>query len=127
MVNFMNLTETMINIIKKYKIQTFGIFGSRARGDFREDSDYDIFIISDGLSIKDEFEIESILEKELNKNIDLIKLNKRTDKILLKNILNDAVVLYNENNEYEKLYNYIDNFFIENHDFIKLRERELLD
>jgi len=54
-------------------------------------------------------------------------LSKSTDKILLKNILNDAVVVYNENNEYEKLYNYVDNFFRENHDFIKLRERELLD
>ena len=92
--SFMDLTETIMNIIKKYKIQTFGIFGSRARGDFREDSDYDIFIISDGLSIQDEFEIENILEKELNNNIDLIKLSESTDKILLKNILNDAVVLY---------------------------------
>lgn len=123
----MILTNSILDIIKSYHIKTMILFGSRARGDSREDSDYDIFIVNNSMSIDKEFELESVLENELNNTVDLIRFNKDMDKVLLKNILNDGIVLYNEDDEYEKIYNYIDNFFIENHDFIKLRERELFD
>lgn len=123
----MILTNSILDIIKSYHIKTMILFGSRARGDSREDSDYDIFIVNNSMSIDKEFELEGIFEDELNNTVDLIRFNKDMDKVLLKNILNDGIVLYNEDDEYEKIYNYIDNFFIENHDFIKLRERELFD
>lgn len=123
----MVITNSILDIIKSYHIKTMILFGSRARGDSREDSDYDIFIVNNSMSIDKEFELESVLENELNNTVDLIRFNKDMDKVLLKNILNDGIVLYNEDDEYEKIYNYIDNFFIENHDFIKLRERELFD
>ena len=41
----MNSKEIISNIAQKYNVASVGLFGSRARGDFREDSDYDIFII----------------------------------------------------------------------------------
>ena len=118
----MVITNSILDIIKSYHIKTMILFGSRARGDSREDSDYDNFIVNNSMSIDKEFELEGIFEDEFNNTVDLIRFNKDMDKVLLKNILNDGIVLYNEDDEYEKIYNYIDNFFIENHDFIKLRE-----
>ena len=123
----MVITNSILDIIKSYHIKTMILFGSRARGDSREDSDYDIFIVNNSMSIDKEFELESVLENEQNNTVDLIRFNKDMDKVLLKNILNDGIVLYIEDDEYEKINNYIDNFFIENHDFIILRERELFD
>ena len=41
----MDLKDICIEIAKKYNIDSIGLFGSRARGDFNEQSDYDIFII----------------------------------------------------------------------------------
>ncbi len=41
------IKETILNIAKKYNIEIDKIilFGSRARGDFKEDSDWDILIV----------------------------------------------------------------------------------
>ena len=41
----MELRDICIEIAKKYNIDSIGLFGSRARGDFHQKSDYDIFII----------------------------------------------------------------------------------
>ena len=43
----MSFEDELRYIGVKYNIDSIGIFGSRARGDFREDSDYDIFIIGE--------------------------------------------------------------------------------
>lgn len=40
--------------------------------------------------------------------------------------MNDAVILYNQNNLYEELYSFVENFFIENYDFLKLLENDLI-
>lgn len=98
--------------------------GSRARGNFHEYSDYDILIIGD-LSLDSELKLEYELEKLLHKEVDVIKLTNETDRILLKNILNEAIVFLDKNGSYEEVYNRVEEFFIENGDFIKLRERDL--
>lgn len=121
----MDLNNIINMIVKKYPIDCIGLFGSRARNDHNEYSDYDLFIISNA-SIDTELIIESELETMLNAPVDLIKLSKDTDVILLKNIMNDAVILYNENNKYDELYSFVENFFIENHDFLKLREYDII-
>ena len=122
----MNSRELIRNRAHKYNVDSIGIFGSRARGDHREDSDYDIFIIGN-LSLDEELSLEAELERDLNKSVDILKLSEDTDKILLKNIVNDAEVIYNKNNAYEKLYEFIEIFFAENSDFIYMRERDLID
>jgi predicted nucleotidyltransferase len=122
----MDNKELIKKIAKKYNIDSVGIFGSRARGDHSEDSDYDIFVIGD-LSLDMELNFEGELEKHLNTSVDVIKLNKDTDKILSKNIVNEGFVIYSNNNSFEKFYNDIERFFIDNSDFIRLRERDLLD
>ena len=122
----MDNKELIKKIAKKYNIDSVGIFGSRARGDHSEDSDYDIFVIGD-LSLDMELNFEGELERHLNTSVDVIKLNKDTDKILSKNIVNEGFVIYSNNNSFEKFYIDIERFFIDNSDFIRLRERDLLD
>lgn len=114
------------NIAEKYKLQSVGIFGSRSRGDHRKDSDYDIFIMGD-LTLDEELNLESELENILHNNVDVVKISENTNKLLLKNIVNDAKVIYSKDNSYENLYKFIETFFIENSDFIHIRENDLID
>ncbi|NFH70177.1 nucleotidyltransferase domain-containing protein [Clostridium botulinum] len=122
----MELNKAVSNIISNHNVECVGLFGSRARGDYLDSSDYDIFIIAN-ISMEEELEIEAELEQLLDNNIDLINLKEDMDRILLKNIVNEGIVLYNKNNAFENIYNFIEKFFIENNDFLKLRERDLLD
>lgn len=122
----MDSRNVIRNIAEKYNLQSVGIFGSRSRGDNREDSDYDIFVIG-GLSLDEELKLESELQNVLNENVDVVKINENTDKLLLKNIVNDAEVIYSKNNAFENLYKFIEIFFIENSDFIHRREIDLID
>ena len=121
----MELKDICIEIAKKYNIDTIGLFGSRARGDFQEQSDYDIFIIGN-IDLNTELRLEYDLEKKLDSEVDVIKINNDRDKIFLKNILNEAFVFLDRNEAFNKTYREIENFFIENSDFIKLRERDLI-
>ncbi|MBB6714582.1 nucleotidyltransferase family protein [Clostridium gasigenes] len=121
----MDLTDIIDIVVKKYNIDCIGLFGSRARNDHNEYSDYDLFIIAH-IDLDTELILESEFETLLNAPVDLISLSKDTDVILLKNIMNDSVILYNQNDKYEKLYSFVENFFIENHDFLKLREHDLI-
>lgn len=121
----MDLNEIMNDIALKYKLDSIGLFGSRSRGDFLEDSDYDIFIIAN-CDLNTEFKIEAELENIFNTAVDVVRLNRELDKILLKNILNDAKVFVNNNNAFEDIYDYVDNFYRENADFIWYREQDLI-
>lgn len=121
----MELKDICIDIAKKYNIDTIGLFGSRARGDFQEQSDYDIFIIGN-IDLNTELRLEYDLEKKLDSEVDVIKINNDIDKMFLKNILNEAIVFFDRNEAFNKTYREIENFFIENSDFIKLRERDLI-
>lgn len=122
----MNLCEIIEDIAKKYELDSIGIFGSRARGDYRQDSDLDIFIIGN-LTLDDELSLEAELEKVLKISVDIVRISKDSDKILLKNILNDASVIYSKNNSFENLYKFVEQFFQENSDFIHIRKVDLLD
>jgi len=122
----MNLSEIIEDIAKKYELDSIGIFGSRARGDYRQDSDLDIFIIGN-LTLDDELSLEDELEQVLKISVDIVRISQGSDKILLKNIINDASVIYSKNNSFENLYKFVEQFFIENSDFIHIRKVDLLD
>lgn len=121
----MDLKDICIEIAKKYNIDSIGLFGSRARGDFNEQSDYDIFIIGN-IDLNTELRLEYDLEKKLDSEVDVIKINNETDKMFLKNILNEAIVFLDDKGKFNSTYGEIEKFFIENSDFIELRERDLI-
>ena len=121
----MDLKDICIEIAKKYNIDSIGLFGSRARGDFNEQSDYDIFIIGN-IDLNTELRLEYDLEKKLDSEVDVIKINNETDKMFLKNILNEAIVFLDDKGKFNSTYRKIEKFFIENSDFIELRERDLI-
>lgn len=121
----MELKDICIEVAKKYNIDSIGVFGSRARGDFEDNSDYDIFIIGN-IDLNTELRLEYDLEKKLDSEVDVIKINNETDKIFLKNILNEAIVFLDDNGVFNKTYREVEKFFRENSDFIKLRERDLI-
>lgn len=121
----MDLKKICTDIAIKYNLYSIGLFGSRSRGDFDENSDYDIFIIGD-INLDNELLLEYELEKLLDNDVDIIKITDETDKIFLKNLLNEAVVFYNRDNKFEEVYRSTENFFIENNDFMYYRERDLI-
>ena len=115
----MDLKDICIEIAKKYNIDSIGLFGSRARGDFNEQSDYDIFIIGN-IDLNTELRLEYDLEKKLDSEVDVIKINNETDKMFLKNILNEAIVFLDDKGKFNSTYREIEKFFIENSDFLNL-------
>ncbi len=59
------IKEIIKNALKNYNIEKIILFGSRARGDFNEDSDYDILIsVSDNISYEVRVELEHVLRTE---------------------------------------------------------------
>ena len=95
------LAENVINNIKKVfskysEIDKACIFGSRARGDFKETSDIDIVLYGDDLThtlnTKIFYDLEDLY---LIYKIDLINFNSLKDEDKLKeNIVNEGVEFY---------------------------------
>lgn len=56
-------------ILKHYKVKAIILFGSYAKGNYNEDSDIDIAIVTDDLKCDDVFE-EQLNLKKLRRNID---------------------------------------------------------
>ena len=74
----------------KYK---FKIFGSRARGDYRENSDIDIAIF-ENLNKEDEYKIRNEVDLlDIIYKIDLVFIDKKTKAELVKEIRKEGVDL----------------------------------
>ena len=87
----------IIEILKKYEeVESAKIFGSRARGDYREASDIDIALfgekLTSSINTKIFFEIEDLY---LPYKIDLINFNSiNPDDTIKDNILKEGVEFY---------------------------------
>lgn len=80
-------------IANKYYKYQFKIFGSRARGDYKKNSDIDIAIFGD---IKDEDEYKILNEFDLLDipyTFDIVFVEKITKKEFINSILREGVVL----------------------------------
>jgi len=95
------IKETILNVAKEYNVEIDKIilFGSRARGDFREDSDWDILIVTkEKLNRKNYLTIYSkIINILYEKNIqcDLVIMDKETfekKKDIVNTIANEALI-----------------------------------
>ncbi|HNZ53144.1 MAG TPA: nucleotidyltransferase domain-containing protein [bacterium] len=87
------LLASIIKILKKYDIEKAVLFGSRARGDNRENSDIDIAFYTDNKEVfhflKDEMDqIDTILK------IDLFDAKNIKKQPLLDGIKKDGIIIY---------------------------------
>lgn len=82
-------------VAEKYNIPRIYLFGSRARGDNRPDSDYDIVIDVNSwdFSVWDFFDCQEDLEQTLGKNVDLVALDDIYGKFR-ERVLNEMVLAY---------------------------------
>ena len=92
-----SIIENIISILKKYEeVESSKIFGSRARGDYRDNSDIDIALFGNKLTYsintKIYYDIDNLY---LPYKIDLINFNTLTDDNEIKNkILKEGVEFY---------------------------------
>lgn len=84
--------EQIINIAKRYNYQ-FVIFGSRARGDYKENSDIDIAIL-DEVDERTEYKIRNEFDLlDIPYTIDIVFVKKGIKKELEKSIEKEGVKL----------------------------------
>ncbi len=89
-----NVLNEIISIANKYNIQKVVLFGSRARGDNSDFSDYDIAIFEDKLTANEKacFNLD-IEEIQTLKKIDIVFVNdSETDELMI-NIKKEGVII----------------------------------
>ena len=90
------LIEELTAFLKKYdRIEKVVLFGSRARGDNTERSDYDIAIYG-SLSGIEKAAVRSFIDEDLKTlhNFDVVFISDKTNPELIKNIEKDGIDLY---------------------------------
>lgn len=83
--------DSMIRTGAAYNLEKIILFGSRARGDYKERSDIDIAVYGGKVEA-----FESALEEECPTllKFDVINLNKPIQKELLQSIQKEGVIIY---------------------------------
>lgn len=83
--------EEIRNVVNKYSKYQFKIFGSRARGDYKENSDIDIAIFGD-TNERDEYLILNELDLiNMPYTIDVVFMGKIEKQSLIDSILKEGV------------------------------------
>ena len=94
--NIQKLRATVAPLAAQYGVERMYLFGSRARGDHRPDSDYD-FLISKG-NVRSLFMHAALwqdLETALHAPVDLVT-DTSSDSELIRQARKDAVLLYEQ-------------------------------
>ena len=91
-----NIIENIVNIIKKYDdVEMAKIFGSRARGDYKVQSDIDIALygkeLTNSINTNIFYEIDKLY---LPYKIDLINFNTLEEDALKDNIEKEGIAIY---------------------------------
>ena len=94
--NIQQLRSTVAPLAAQYGVERMYLFGSRARGDHRPDSDYD-FLISKGRvhSLFTHAALWQDLESALNAPVDLVT-DTSSDRELIQQARKDAILLYEQ-------------------------------
>ena len=84
------------NIVSKCtSVEKTLIFGSRARGNYKENSDIDIAVLGKNISLKElNIIVDSLNELSTALDFDVINIQNLSKKELLDNILKDGVEIY---------------------------------
>jgi len=75
---------------EKYEVEEIGLFGSYARNEAQEDSDIDIFVKMKP-KLLNMVAIKQLIEKDLHKKVDIVRLRDKMNPYLKKRILKDGV------------------------------------
>jgi len=82
-------------IARKYNITAVSLFGSRARGDGREDSDYDFLIdVSDQYTFHDRIGFTDEMSGILHRSVDVVTRRSLLDDDFSKELLEQEVRIY---------------------------------
>ena len=87
-----SIKERIVSILSKEKtVEQALLFGSRARGDARANSDIDLSLIGENIPLS--------LHTKLRENVglyslDIVRMNELDDELLLESINMDGVLLY---------------------------------
>jgi len=84
------LKEKKSYIQQKYAIKKIGLFGSYAKNKNSDKSDVDIFVEMEP-SLSNILALKELLEKDLNKKVDLVRLRKNMNPYLKKRILEEGI------------------------------------
>ena len=92
------LRERIMPVVTKRNLSKVVLFGSRARGDNSEESDYDFYV--DAPEIRSLFDLGGLyidFERELQQDVDLVMVPDKYTRIkrsLMENIAQEGVVIY---------------------------------
>lgn len=93
------LFNDIIGILsKRDSIKLAMIFGSRARGDYKNNSDIDICVFGDITPIEFNLIIDELKELNTPLDFDVVNFEKIKKEELKKNILKDGVMIYERKN-----------------------------
>lgn len=84
------IKKIVVPILKQHKVKRAGIFGSYARGEQKKDSDVDILIEIENISLLDFVGIKLDLEEAIRKKVDLVEY-RAIKPLIKKYILDDEV------------------------------------
>lgn len=90
------ISEAIKPIGRRYPIEEIYLFGSRARGENKTDSDYDFLVVpKNGMSAFKFCGLLNELEKAFGKDVDIVS-SRAMDKDFENNINRDMVLIYAE-------------------------------
>lgn len=79
------------NVIRKNDKYNFKLFGSRAKGTYKNNSDIDLAVF-ENINKDDEFKIRNELDElDIIYKVDLVFVNEKTNKELLESIILEGV------------------------------------
>lgn len=91
---FANHQEELQKLIDEYGITYLALFGSRARGDHRPDSDYDLlYDYEKPMSLLDASRFQISVSQLLNSEVNIVS-NKYLKPRFKQTIINDLVTIY---------------------------------
>jgi len=90
-----NIKRILLNILKDISYKQIILFGSRATGNNREDSDYDVLVIvDDKFNMEEIRKIECNIRKEMATHLIDIDILVRTEKMINKYAKVSGTVIY---------------------------------
>ncbi len=85
------LSEHKSEFEQKFSVTKIGLFGSYARGEYREGSDIDIVIEMKNPDLFNLIGVKQTIEEALRSSVDVVRLRDKMNKFLKQRIEKDAI------------------------------------